>query len=78
MRTDIVRRVGVRYGAAMVLAGLALSASAQGMRGLPDFTDLYERAAASVVSIETKQKVRRAGGAAVRWSSPSSRCRFCC
>ena len=66
MRTDIVRRVGARYGAAIVLAGLALSASAQqGMRGLPDFTDLYERAAASVVSIETKQKVRRAGGAAV-------------
>ena len=65
MRTDIVRRVGARYGAAIVLAGLALSASAQGMRGLPDFTDLYERAAASVVSIETKQKVRRAGGAVV-------------
>jgi serine protease Do len=57
--------VGARYGAAVALAGLALSASAQAQRGLPDFTDLYERAAASVVSIETKQKVRRAGGVTV-------------
>jgi serine protease Do len=34
---------------------------AKAVVGLPDFTDLYEKQAASVVSIETKQKVRRAG-----------------
>jgi serine protease Do len=55
----------VRYGAAIALSGLMLSSAAQAQRGLPDFTDLYERANASVVSIETKQKVRRAGGVTV-------------
>ena len=38
------------------------SAQAQAQRGLPDFTDLYEKNAATVVSIETRQKVRRSGG----------------
>ena len=37
-------------------------AHAQAQRGLPDFTDLYEKNAGTVVSIETRQKVRRSGG----------------
>ena len=44
---------------------VGISGAAQAQRaataGLPDFTELYEKQAASVVSIETKQKVRRAG-----------------
>src|SRR5438552_467717 len=65
MRTDMVKRVGAQSGAAVALFALAMSAGAQAQRGLPDFTELYERAAASVVSIDTKQKVRRAGGVTV-------------
>jgi serine protease Do len=56
---DNANPMGARWAA--LIAGLWLSASAQAQapRGLPDFTDLYEKQAASVVSIETKQKVRR-------------------
>ena len=42
--------------------GLVPSAQAQAQRGLPDFTDLYEKQAATVVSIETRQKVKRSVG----------------
>ncbi len=54
-----------RQMALLAALWLGMSATAQAQRsataGLPDFTELYEKQAASVVSIETKQKVRRAG-----------------
>jgi serine protease Do len=53
---------GARFGASLAAFWLVTGAVwAQAQRGLPDFTDLYEKQAASVVSIETKQKVRRSG-----------------
>ena len=54
-------RLGMQGAALLAAAWLSVGAMAQAQRGLPDFTDLYERQAASVVSIETKQKVRRGG-----------------
>jgi len=54
-------RLGMQGAALLAAAWVSVGAMAQAQRGLPDFTDLYERQAASVVSIETKQKVRRAG-----------------
>ena len=59
--------ISAAFGAIIALSGLAVpgfvaEAQAQAQRGLPDFTDLYEKNAATVVSIETRQKVRRSGG----------------
>ena len=62
MRTDAYKMFGIQSAAAVMTLWLGLNAAAQAQRGLPDFTDLYEKQAASVVSIETKQKVHRAGG----------------
>src|SRR5436190_23210346 len=50
-------------GAFVSLApGFVSDAHAQAQRGLPDFTDLYEKNAATVVSIETRQKLKRSSG----------------
>src|SRR5215211_5900845 len=65
MRTGTRHGVGAQSVAFIAALWISFNAAAQAPRGLPDFTDLYERSAASVVSIETKQKVRRAGGVAV-------------
>ena len=54
-------RLGMQGAALLAATWVSFAAIAQAQRGLPDFTDLYERQAASVVSIETKQKVRRGG-----------------
>jgi serine protease Do len=43
-------------------AGFAPGASAQARAGLPDFTDLYEKAGPTVVSIDVTQKSRRTRG----------------
>jgi len=43
-------------------AAFAPVASAQGRVGLPDFTDLYEKAGPTVVSIDVTQKSRRTRG----------------
>ena len=43
-------------------APFAQVASAQGRAGLPDFTDLYEKAGPTVVSIDVTQKSRRTRG----------------
>ena len=68
---NIYRRPFLPLAAAAVMLGAAGSivtpgfipaAHAQAQRGLPDFTDLYEKNSAAVVSIETRQKVRRSGG----------------
>src|SRR5215213_2265571 len=62
MRTGVYKVAGLQFCAVMMSLWLGLNAAAQAPRGLPDFTELYEKQAASVVSIETRQKVRRSGG----------------
>ena len=71
MKNIFDRSLPALLGAAFIaLAGVATPgfvphAQAQAQRGLPDFTDLYEKNAATVVSIETRQKVKRTSGLAV-------------
>jgi serine protease Do len=47
--------------AVITAAVVSNAAGAQGRAGLPDFTELYEKQAAAVVSIDVTQKVRRRG-----------------
>ncbi len=55
-------RPGFIAGALALTVTLAPAALAQVRAGLPDFTDLYERAGPTVVSIDVTQKVRRPRG----------------
>jgi serine protease Do len=60
------RRVLLRSAAAALLPLGAMSvpaAQAQAVRDLPDFTELVERSAPSVVNIRTAERARRAAGA---------------
>jgi serine protease Do len=55
------RSMGAALGVVVAAFWLGLAPVAQAQR-LPDFTELYEKQAPAVVSIETKQKVRQRGG----------------
>ncbi len=58
------KSLGALVGAMVATLWLGLVPAAQAQR-LPDFTELYEKQAATVVSIETKQKLKRGAGFAV-------------
>jgi serine protease Do len=58
------KSLGALAGAVFSALWLGLVPAAQAQR-LPDFTELYEKQAATVVSIETKQKVKRGTAFAV-------------
>ena len=58
------KSLGALVSALLAALWLGLVPAAQAQR-LPDFTELYEKQAATVVSIETKQKVKRGAGFAV-------------
>ena len=65
MKTTCDKSSGALVGAMVAAMWLGLVPAAQAQR-LPDFTELYEKQAATVVSIETRQKVKRgASGFAV-------------
>ena len=55
----------MKFGVWTIVGALASSlcfappAPAQGARGLPDFTELYEQQGPAVVSVDVTQKVRR-------------------
>jgi serine protease Do len=54
-----------------VFASMASPAIAQGrLTGLPDFTDLYEKQAAAVVSIDVTQKIKRSRGTELSEDDP--------
>ena len=61
MKTTVGKSLGVLLGAVFSALWLGLVPAAQAQR-LPDFTDLYEKQAATVVSIETKQKIKHPSG----------------
>jgi serine protease Do len=52
-------RLWTLLGAFLATFSFVASAPAQSMRGLPDFTDLYEQQAPAVVSIDVTQTVKR-------------------
>jgi len=52
-------RVWTLLGAFLAAFAFVPAAPAQSMRGLPDFTDLYEQQGPAVVSIDVTQKVKR-------------------
>jgi len=52
-------RIWTLVGAAFAWLSFVAPAPAQSMRGLPDFTDLYEQQAPAVVSIDVTQTVKR-------------------
>ena len=64
MNMTVDKSPAALLGAAFAVLWLGLASAADAQR-LPDFTDLYEKQAATVVSIETKQKVKRGTGFAV-------------
>lgn len=55
------RSLGMLFSAIVATLWLGLAPAAQAQR-LPDFTELYEKQAATVVSIETRQKLKRGAG----------------
>jgi len=59
MESKMKLRVWTLLGACFAAFAFVPSASAQSMRGLPDFTDLYEQQGPAVVSIDVTQKVKR-------------------
>ena len=60
MQRNWISRVPALAGPLFIaLAVSAPPAAAQGRAGLPDFTDLYEKQGATVVSIDVTQRVRR-------------------
>ncbi|MBP6770518.1 MAG: DegQ family serine endoprotease [Reyranella sp.] len=65
MNMTVDKSPAALLGAAFAVLWLGLVPAAGAQRSLPDFTDLYEKQAATVVSIETKQKVKRGTGFAV-------------
>ena len=52
-------RIWTLVGATLAWLSFVAAAPAQSMRGLPDFTDLYEQQAPAVVSIDVTQTVKR-------------------
>jgi len=58
MRMQVDKSLGALMGAVFAALWLGLVPAAEAQR-LPDFTELYEKQAATVVSIETKQKIKR-------------------
>ncbi|MBK8741756.1 MAG: Do family serine endopeptidase [Betaproteobacteria bacterium] len=65
MNMSVDKSPAALLGAAFAVLWLGLVPAANAQRSLPDFTELYEKQAATVVSIETKQKVKRGTGFAV-------------
>src|SRR5215470_19139860 len=59
MESKMKLRVWTLLGAFFAAFAFVPSAAAQSMRGLPDFTDLYEQQGPAVVSIDVTQKVKR-------------------
>ncbi len=64
MKMTVDKSLGALLGAVFSALWLGLVPAAEAQR-LPDFTEIYEKQAATVVSIETKQKVKHAGGITV-------------
>ncbi|MBK9605405.1 MAG: DegQ family serine endoprotease [Betaproteobacteria bacterium] len=62
MNMSVDKSPAALLGAAFAVLWLGLVPAANAQRSLPDFTELYEKQAATVVSIETKQKVKRGTG----------------
>jgi len=52
-------RLWTLLGAGLAALSFVASAPAQSMRGLPDFTDLYDQQSPAVVSIDVTQTVKR-------------------
>ncbi|MEO8132525.1 MAG: DegQ family serine endoprotease [Betaproteobacteria bacterium] len=59
------KSLGVSLAVVISALWLGFIPAAQAQRGLPDFTELYEKQAAAVVSIETRQKIKQRSGFSV-------------
>ena len=64
MKMTVEKSLGALLGAVFAGLWLGFIPAAEAQR-LPDFTELYEKQSAAVVSIETKQKIKRSIGGAV-------------
>jgi serine protease Do len=64
MKMTVDKSLGALLGAVFAALWLGFVPAAEAQR-LPDFTELYEKQAATVVSIETRQKVKRGTGFSV-------------